>query len=94
LKFIEKDKTKNVKNLIDFIFLYNFDAANLYKMFLKQILFSKKSLISVILGLIIPCFDPYYNLSITDHIILSFKIWFASLIIISIIAYLFNKIFK
>ena len=63
-------------------------------MSLKQIIFSKKSLLSIILSLIIPFFDPYYNLSILDHIILSFKIWFALLLIFSIVNYLFDKIFK
>ena len=63
-------------------------------MSLKQIIFSKKSLLSIILSLIISFFDPYYNLSILDHIILSFKIWFALLLIFSIVNYLFDKIFK
>lgn len=63
-------------------------------MFLKQIIFSKKSLLSVILGLAIPFFDPYYNLIVIDHVILSFKIWLALLLTFSIIVYLFNKIFK
>ncbi len=63
-------------------------------MSLKKIIFSKKSFISLILGLIIPFFDPYYNLSVINHTILSFKIWLALLLLFSIIIYLFNKIFK
>lgn len=74
--------------------MYNFDITKLYKMFLKKIIFSKKSLVSLILGLMIPFFDPYYNLSVINHTILSFKIWLALVLMLSIIIYLYNKIFK
>lgn len=63
-------------------------------MFLKKIIFSKKSLFSIILSGIIPFIDPYYNLNVLGHVVLTFKIWFALLIIFSIKVYIFNKIFK
>ncbi len=63
-------------------------------MFLKKIIFSKKSLLIMIFSLIIPFFDPYYNLKIIDHTFLSFKIWFALLLMFLITIYLFNKIYK
>ena len=68
--------------------------ANLYKMFLKQILFSKKSIASLVLALIIPLFDPYYNLNLIDHIILSLKIHFGLIILITLILYLIEKNLK
>ena len=61
-------------------------------MFLIKIIFSKKSLISMLFGLVIPFFDPYYNLSVVDHTMLSLKIWFALLLMFSIIFYIFCKI--
>ncbi len=48
----------------------------------------------MIFSLIIPFFDPYYNLKIIDHTFLSFKIWFALLLMFLITIYLFNKIYK
>ena len=61
-------------------------------MFLKQILFSKKSIASLVLALIIPLFDPYYNLTLIDHIILSLKIHFGLIILITLVFYLIEKI--
>ena len=46
----------------------------------------------MLFGLVIPFFDPYYNLSVVDHTMLSLKIWFALLLMFSIIFYIFCKI--
>ena len=45
----------------------------------------------MLFGLVIPFFDPYYNLSVVDYM-LSLKIWFALLLMFSIIFYIFCKI--
>ena len=73
--------------------MYSFVETKLYKMFLKKIIFSKKSLISMIFGLVIPFFDPYYNLTEIEHVFLSLKIWLTFLLITTIIFSLI-RIFK
>ena len=47
----------------------------------------------MIFGLVIPFFDPYYNLTEIEHVFLSLKIWLTFLLITTIIFSLI-RIFK
>ncbi len=61
-------------------------------MFFKKNIYLKISLLSSIISLTIPLFDPYYNLNLKNHIFLSLKIWLILTIIFFIIIYLVKKL--
>ncbi len=61
-------------------------------MLLKNNFYLKISILLALISLILPLFDPYYNLKLKNHIFISLKIWIAFTIKFFIIIYLIKKI--
>ena len=61
-------------------------------MFLKNIFFKKKFFVFCFISLVIPLFDPYYNLNKIDHFIFSLKTLILLIVISITLKFLIKKI--